>query len=68
MEGCANYSVNTEWIKRMLNWDLFTHPDSKKFNLDTSAEEKHFLSSQWKEYMELTSSWISFYEWKNKGE
>lgn len=68
MEGSPNYLINIEWIKIILNWDLFTHLDSKKFNLETSTKEKLFLSSQWKEYMEITNSWISFYEWKRKGE
>ena len=48
----------------MLNWDLYTHSESKEFSLSTSVDEKYALSLEWKKYMEETNSWISFYIWK----
>jgi hypothetical protein len=63
MNGCPRRRVNIDWIKRMLNWDLFTHPQAKEFNATTSAELKKYLSEQWKTYMTIKDLWISFYEW-----
>ncbi len=36
MEGYPKHKVDAEWMKRMLNWHLFTHPDAKIFNMTTS--------------------------------
>lgn len=53
-------------MKAMLNWDLFTHPKAEQFGLSHTVEEKIKLSQEWKNHMEETNSWISFYEWKCK--
>lgn len=50
---CHGRRVNIEWIKRMLNWDLFTHPQDKEFNATTFAELKKDLSEQWQTYMTI---------------
>ena len=52
MEGFPKYKVNSDWMKRMIIWDLFTHPDAKEFNLTTSLAEKTIISLRWKEYVE----------------
>jgi hypothetical protein len=46
MNGCPRRRVNTKWIKIMLNWNMFTHPQSKKCNVTTSVELKKDLSEQ----------------------
>jgi hypothetical protein len=63
MNGCPRRRVNIDWIKRMLNWDMFTHLQAKEFNATTSAELKKDLFEQWKTYMTIKDLWISFYEW-----
>jgi hypothetical protein len=35
MKGCQKGSIPDEWIKRMLNWDLFTNPETKEFDTAT---------------------------------
>lgn len=51
-------------MKEMLNWDLFTNPKVEEFGKSHTIEKKRKLTEDWKHYMEVHSSWISFYEWK----
>ena len=48
----------------MLNWDLFTNPETNDFNISTSNEEKAKLSKNWQTYISENNTWISFYEWR----
>jgi len=66
MMGCPKNTIKETWIKKMLNWDLFTHPESSKFNISTSNKEKTCFSSEWHTYISKNNLWISFYEWKRK--
>jgi hypothetical protein len=43
--------VKEDWIKNMLNWDLFTHPDAEQFSKTTPDNEKVALSMAWQNYM-----------------
>ena len=47
----------------MINWDLFTHEDSKPSRESYSMEQKEILDKEWKEHMVTQNQWISFYEW-----
>jgi hypothetical protein len=67
MVGCKKQKVNSEWMKAMLNWDLFTHPCAEDFASNSSDEEKLSLSKEWKDYMDEKDMFISFYEWRTKG-
>jgi hypothetical protein len=58
--------IKEEWMKAMLNWDLFTHPNTEIFSKSISHKEKLALSTDWKEYMTKNNVWISFYEWKTQ--
>ena len=49
----------------MINWDLFTNPEAEQFDRSHTPEENKELVEDWKHYMEINNSWISFYEWKN---
>ena len=51
-------------MKRMINWDLFSHPEAVEFNASTPAKQKQILEKQWQTYMNTQDCWISFYEWK----
>ena len=62
MEGCEKYKIDTQWIKNMLNWDLYTHLEYEIFLLSTPNHEKVRLSQEWTAYMEKTNIWLSFYE------
>jgi hypothetical protein len=44
MNGCLKRRLNIDWIKRILNFNLFTHPKAKEFNATTSVELKKELS------------------------
>ena len=46
MMGCQKNTIEEKWIKKMLNWDLFTHPESKEFNLFVPNEEETRLSQE----------------------
>ena len=50
-------------MKNMINWDLFTHEDSKQSRESHSMEQKTILAKEWKEHMVTQNQWISFYEW-----
>lgn len=63
MDGCPKHNINRDKMNKMLNWDIYTHPKSKEFSLNTSVDEKYVPSLEWKNYMEETNSWISFYVW-----
>jgi len=65
MDGCPKHKIGGAWMKAMLNWDLLTHPEAESFGSAHTIEEKVKLSHKWKQYMEETNSWISFYSWKN---
>jgi hypothetical protein len=59
MMGCSKNTIEEAWIKKMLNWDLFTHPESSEFNLSTSDEEKSSLSQDWKHiFHKMTSRFL----------
>jgi hypothetical protein len=64
MRGCQKGSINEDWIKRMLNWDLFTNPETKEFNTVVSDSEKLKLSKDWQKYIIENDLWISFFEWR----
>ena len=64
MMGCNKYGVKSDWMKDMLNWDLFTHPNAEAFAENNSYEEKVNLSKEWKDFMDKKDMFISFYEWK----
>lgn len=64
MSGCLKSEVSSKWMKAMLNWDLFTNPEAKEFGMSHTIDEKRKLAEDWKRYMEVNNSWISFYEWK----
>ena len=68
MDGCPKYKIDPKWMKRMLNWDLYIHPASKAFDMNTPGDEKRNLSLQWMLYMEDTYSWIFFYSWEEMEE
>jgi len=40
MMGCQKHKVKVDWMKDMLNWDLFTHPNAEAFASNSSNEEK----------------------------
>jgi hypothetical protein len=63
MKGCPKWKVNEDWAKKMLNWDLFTHPQTIEFNQSTSCEKKLEMSASWQTYMKDNKCWLSFYEW-----
>ena len=63
MMGCNKYRVKSDWMKDMLNWDLFTHPNAEAFAENSSYEEKVNLSKEWKDFMDKKDIFISFYEW-----
>jgi len=48
-------------MKKMINWDFFTHPKDFEFNSNTSATKKQILSQKWKDYMQKNDCWLSFY-------
>ena len=48
----------------MLNWDLFTNPETNEFNTAVSNTEKLKPSKDWQEYISDNNLWISFFEWK----
>ena len=61
MKGCPKGSIEEVWIKKMLNWDLFTHPETFDFNISTSDKEKTKLSNDWKNLIVEKDTWIYFY-------
>ena len=65
MDGCKKHKLGTQWMKEMLNWDIYTHPEEKYFGLSHTSEEKLRLSQEWKEFMDKSHSWISFSVWKS---
>jgi hypothetical protein len=62
MKGCKKWQVDKDWMKRMINWDLLTHPETIEFNASASIEKKHNLAQDWQSYMAVQNYWISFYE------
>lgn len=44
MEGCPKHKVDTEWMKKMLNWYLFTQSNAKVYSMTTCLEENTNLS------------------------
>jgi hypothetical protein len=48
MKGCSKENINREWMKNMMNWDLYTHPDARDFAKRTSNSEKLRLVESWK--------------------
>ena len=64
IKGCKKWQVDKDWMKRMINWDLFSHPDAVEFNASVPAEQKQSLAKEWQSYMNNQDCWISFYEWR----
>jgi hypothetical protein len=62
-KGCPKLLVPEEWMKNMMNWDLYTHPRSSEFAKSTNPSEKIRLAQNWKDFMETHKIYISFYEW-----
>ena len=50
-------------MKNMINWDFFTHEDSKQSRESYSMEQKAILDKEWKEHMVTQNQRISLYEW-----
>ena len=48
----------------MLNWYLFTNPETNDFNSVVSDTEKIKLSKDWQKYISHNNLWISFFEWR----
>jgi len=42
-------NVKEEWMKLMLNWDLFTHPDAEQFSKSIRDMRKLTLSTAWQD-------------------
>lgn len=61
-KGSSRGEQNTEWMKNMLNWDLYTHPRAKEFARKTPNQEKIRLADAWKRFMETENLFMSFYE------
>lgn len=59
MKGCDKWQVNRYWMKRMINWNLFTHPHALEFNSAISNEQKRVLAKKWQPYMKEKDFWIS---------
>jgi len=32
MDGCLKYEISAQWMKAMLNWDLYTNPQADEFD------------------------------------
>ena len=64
IKGCKKWQVDKYWMKRMINWDLFSHPDAVEFNALVPAEQNQILAKEWQSYMNDQDCWIFFYEWK----
>jgi hypothetical protein len=65
LKGCRKDTVKAEWMKEMLNWDLFTHPKAEAFAKNSSNTEKLRLACEWKKIMDTEGLFISFYEWNS---
>lgn len=65
MDGYKKYKIDSQWMKEMLNWDIYTHLEAEQIGLNHSVEEINNMSQEWKIFMQETNSWISFYVWKN---
>jgi hypothetical protein len=63
LKGCRKDTVKQEWMKEMLNWDLFTHPKAEDFAKNSPDTEKLRLACEWKNFMDTEGLYISFYEW-----
>jgi len=68
MKGCREGSIEEKWIKKMLNWDLFTNPETNDFNSVVLDKEKLRLSQNWQKYISDNNLWISFFEWKKSSQ
>lgn len=68
MEGCKKHTIDHQWMKNKLNWDLYTHHEAESFDLSTPYPERIRLSHEWKAYTQKNDIWLSFYEWKKKQE
>ena len=68
MDGCSKHQIPASWMKQMLNWDIYTHPQGTEFGLSHTPEEKIALANEWKAFMEKENVWISFYSWKKAKE
>lgn len=66
MNRCPKHLIKEDWMKEMLNWDLFTHPEAENFARTVPDKEKPVLSRQWQDYMAEKNVFISFYERKTQ--
>jgi len=65
MDGCLKYEISAQWMKAMLNWDLSTNPQADEFDQNHTPVDKKQFVEDWKHYMEINNTWISFYSWKD---
>lgn len=43
MRGCYKWKVDINWMKIMINWDLFSHLKVLEFNAKVSNNENKLL-------------------------
>lgn len=65
MDGCLKFEISAQWMKAMLNWDLYTNPQANEFDQNHTPVEKKQFAEDWKHYMEINNTWISLYSWKD---
>jgi len=65
MDRCLKYEISAQWMKAMLNWDLYTNPQADEFDQNYTLVEKKQFTEDWKHYMEMNNTWISFHSWKD---
>lgn len=65
MDGCLKSEISAQWMKSMLNWDLYTNPQADEFDQNYTPIKKKQFAEDWKHYIEMNNTWISFYSWKD---
>lgn len=48
MDGCKKHKIPAQWMKQMINWDFFTHPETDEFAVSHPPEQKKALALEWK--------------------
>ena len=43
-KGYSPYNIQYQFMKNMINWDFFTHEDSKQYRESHSMEQKEILA------------------------
>ena len=51
-------SIDDAQIKNMMNWDMETYPQFKKYKYSLSKYEQGSLGNQWRKYMEASNAWV----------